>query len=257
MGGSKKYWRLAWYVAYDAKASNGYCYSRNDQIGSMSLKEANHYNSTYNMGGIRGESKAKKAWDKLPKNQRMGLEWKNDSSLAWFCSEGVGNDLTIQKKNIYNNAKIGGADTVMENKTGWQTYARENLYNDKDNLRFIGWKVTSDHAVEGTQWLIRRTSSEGNDTYVDGLANSAVYYNYDNGAETKVATKIKVNLKKDRTIWAYYAPRCRLTISAGEGTTISVNRTGGSYGKHGSVGNNGDIFKGDQLTVTFGLASVY
>ncbi|MBR3157140.1 hypothetical protein IKF20_01765 [Candidatus Saccharibacteria bacterium] len=162
-----------------------------------------------------------------------------------------GGYLTVQEKNIYSNHNLNKWSAGYG--SGWVTASKKG----KSGNKFIGWKVTKDHAVKGVDYLITRTSkkvdSKTYTTYLDSDSISSanvIYYN-DNGKEKRIYSKLHANLSGgNKTVWAYYAPICKLTIKAKKGTTITVERTGGFYAKHQMMSDGGNIYRGDKLKIT-------
>lgn len=54
-----------------------------------------------------------------------------------------------------------------------------------------------------------------------------------------------------------YTTAYKLTVSAGEGSTITVNRTSSSYGSTGNLANGASIYPSDVLKITFGANPGY
>ena len=165
-----------------------------------------------------------------------------------------GGNLTVQEKNIYDNSNIKKWSAGYD--ADWKKVQRDYKGNDSSPKKFIGWKVSSDHAVKGTTYIIERTSRKVNGkeygSYLDSssISDSDVVY-YKNNSAKRIYSKLNVNMANgDRTVWAYYAPTCKLTISQASNTTITVQRTGGSYGIRRNLSNNSNIFRGDKLKIS-------
>lgn len=192
--------------------------------------------------------------------------WSDMNGIFAFCYwDGMdGNDLYVQKRNVYNNANIGSATKEVTGRTGWATAT----YTGQSGYKFIGWKTGIDgHDTAGTANFLQRTSAEGHTTYVsdrypigDDYNPEVVFYEktYDSTPKN-VFTKVHADLSNnDRTVYAYYAPVCNLTKNAGTGTTITVNRPGGLYAIHkNNLGNNASIYRGDVLNITANASAGY
>ena len=165
-----------------------------------------------------------------------------------------GGNLTVQDKNIYDNRNIKKWSAGYD--ADWKKVLRDYKGDDKSPKKFIGWKVTSDHAVKGTDHIIERTSSKVNGktyaTYLDSssISDEDVVY-YKTNSKKRIYSKLNANLSGgDKTVWAYYAPICKLTIDNASGTRVTVERTGGSYGIRKVLSNNSNIFRGDKLKIS-------
>lgn len=185
--------------------------------------------------------------------------------VGYFCVA-ANKILTVQNRNIYDGSNIGNSYTADTGYNEWKSIERQSL----SGYKFIGWKTvySADDAdaghKTGTTGIMERTNNNNPDgdpypTYLDAssiVSDSGVVY-YKGNTSKRIYTKIMNYFNNNRTLYAYYAPACKLSISQGTGTTISVNRTGGYYAIRTGLSNNDNIYRDDVLKVDFGLNPGY
>lgn len=169
-----------------------------------------------------------------------------------FCYwDDMDQKLTVEGKNIYDDSDLNDGDQNVSG-TGDVAVSYKSLWdgNRTNNWKFIGWKES---ASAGTSNIVTNTNSNSA-TYV----SDPVGVKYDDWTKD-IYQKFHVkNLTTSKTIYAYYAPTCKLTIDAGTGTTVNVDRGKSPYsGANNSMGNNSNLYKGDELSITFGLNPGY
>ena len=186
--------------------------------------------------------------------------WNKDSNLAWFCGPDNVDEvdpehtLTVEGKNIYNNGDINDGDNSATG-TGLVSVTRKDLWSS-NKYKFIGWK-DSGKASSGMTDLVTTTSTSSS-VYISNASTDK----YDTGSKTVYNTFNVRDLTEDKTVYAYYAPGCTLTVSAGTGTSITVERTKSLYSlaythTWPGAGTPWALYKGDELKITFTVNNGY
>ncbi|MBQ2643375.1 hypothetical protein IJG11_00445 [Candidatus Saccharibacteria bacterium] len=215
-------------------------YNSYDAKGLDYLRANNFPNNTRITSGA-----AISMWKRLP---GKSSDTYIPSDVGYFCFAGFDNTLKVEGKNIYNNGDINDGDNSVKG-IGHVSVAYKNLWNTK-TYKFIGWKESSS---AGTGNIVNTTSTSSA-VYVSDPV-SAKYDNWTKNIYQKLHIE---NLAADKTVYAYYAPACKLAINAGTGTTIAVDRIESPYsGASNNMANNSNLYKSDKLRVTFGLSSGY
>ena len=189
--------------------------------------------------------------------------------VGWFCLDAK-DEYTLEVKgvNIYD-----GSDLVAGNKSKTTTQDETKIKRKglgSKGYKFIGWKTKKgyDGHKSGLTDIITRTGyttdSNGNpiNSYVsdDAKDGDGNVIKYNNGTKNVKSIVHVRGLSSDsdgtRVMYAYYAPQCVLTMSQGEGTTLSASRTTSPYAfvditHRGSGAHN--TYKGDKWAVSAAL----
>lgn len=199
------YWRLAWYVAHDDTASNGFSYKHNDQIGLMSLSDA-HNTYGYNVNSIPGTTAAKNDWDNLSSTERMGYTWGDNSSLAWFCAERT--DVTLTAYAVTEYRSSDSAHKFLKTNgsvSRWLTSPPSDAYKVP---KTVDWGASSDVTVD----LVLGTDNSPYkfNTWGDSCPSSS-----------RSGTKCTINpLKNNKNVYAYYKLVDPLPCGGGYSSTV-------------------------------------
>lgn len=166
----------------------------------------------------------------------------DEINVASFCLSSINEeyDLDVEGRNIYDNTALTSGDikpAASGNDSKQAT--RKNLTDD--GYRFVCWK---DSKSSGKSGCITDTDTS-NDPYVSDLVGGSY-------------TVYHKNLTEDHTVYAYYAPKYELTIDAGEGTSVTVERKATTYGAStGSLSSGDSIYKSDELKICLSVTSGY
>lgn len=162
--------------------------------------------------------------------------------VASFCLSSINEeyDLDVEGRNIYDNTALTSGDIKpAASGDGDKEVTRKKL--NADGYRFICWK---DSTSSGKKDCITDTDSSS-DPYVSDLSGGSY-------------TKYHKNLSEDHTVYAYYAPMYKLSISAGTGTSITVERKSNTYaGSDGNLSDDSAIYKDDKLKICLTVDSGY
>ncbi len=169
--------------------------------------------------------------------------------------------LTVEGKNIYDNSDIDAGDKSVSG-TGLVSVTRNDLWNSANGFKkFIGWKDTG-KASSGIDDILTETRNTM-DVYVSNK-NTDTSAKYNNGANDRYSTLNVKDLTANKTVYAYYAPKCDLTIDPGEHTTITIDRIYSKYSTPysghtwpGSDFSPWSLYKEDEIRISFSVDEGY
>jgi hypothetical protein len=193
----------------------------------------------------------------LYEGDKISATFSLSTGYSWGSHSFVGKDVNNTSSTTISNHVVGANVSVTSsaNQNKYKITAKAVDVTTKTIISGIT-DTTSSEVTYGQKATVTKPTATGYKFL--GWSTSP---NADKNALTNADSDTYTinSMTGNTTVYAYYVKEWKLTISAGTGTTITVNRVSSTYGGGGTgnLANNATLYQGDVIGATINLQTGY